>query len=93
MRILVVEDDRLLNNTLCYNLSAVDHEVDSALTLLLTNFLTCSKQSKRCEKDYRMDGRKQMENGMERIKLTNFSNFQKITLRNVLLMTLRNEVK
>ena len=100
MRILMVEDNRLLNNTLCYNLSAVDHEVDSALTLLLTNFLTCSKQSKRCEKDYRMDGRKQMENGMERIKLTNFSNkltnfsnFQKITLRNVLLMTLRNEVK
>ena len=30
---------------------------------------------------------------MERIKLTNFSNFQKITLRDVLLMTLRNEVK
>ena len=45
MRILMVEDNRLLNNTLCYNLSAVDHEVDSALTLLLTNFLTCSKQS------------------------------------------------
>lgn len=77
MRILMVEDNRLLNNTLCYNLSAVDHEVDSALTLLLTNFSTCSKQS----------------NGMEQMKLINFSNFQKITLRNVLLVTLRNEVK
>lgn len=32
MRILVVEDDRLLNNTLCYNLSATGHEVDAALT-------------------------------------------------------------
>ena len=32
MKILVVEDDRLLNNTLCYNLSAAGYEVDSALT-------------------------------------------------------------
>lgn len=32
MRILVVEDDRLLNNTLCYNLSAADYEVAAALT-------------------------------------------------------------
>ena len=32
MRILVVEDDRLLNNTLCYNLSATGYEVDAALT-------------------------------------------------------------
>lgn len=32
MKILVVEDDRLLNNTLCYNLSATGHEVDAALT-------------------------------------------------------------
>lgn len=32
MRILVVEDDRLLNNTLCYNLSAVGYTVDSAMT-------------------------------------------------------------
>lgn len=32
MRILVVEDDRLLNNTLCYNLSAAKYEVDAALT-------------------------------------------------------------
>lgn len=32
MRILVVEDDRLLNNTLCYNLSAAGYAVDAALT-------------------------------------------------------------
>ena len=32
MRILVVEDDRLLNNTLCYNLSAAGYEVDATLT-------------------------------------------------------------
>lgn len=32
MRILVVEDDRLLNRTLCYNLSAAGYEVDSAMT-------------------------------------------------------------
>lgn len=32
MRILVVEDDRLLNNTLCYNLIAVGYIVDSAMT-------------------------------------------------------------
>ena len=32
MRILVVEDDRLLNNTLCYNLSAAGYEVEAALT-------------------------------------------------------------
>ena len=32
MKILVVEDDRLLNNTLCYNLSATGYEVDAALT-------------------------------------------------------------
>ena len=32
MKILVVEDDRLLNNTLCYNLSAAGYEVDAALT-------------------------------------------------------------
>lgn len=31
MRILVVEDDRLLNNTLCYNLDTAGY-VDSALT-------------------------------------------------------------
>ena len=28
----MVEDDRLLNNTLCYNLSAAGYEVDAALT-------------------------------------------------------------
>ena len=32
MRILVVEDDRLLNNTLCYNLDTAGYAVDSALT-------------------------------------------------------------
>ena len=28
MRILVVEDDRLLNDTLCYNLTAAGYTVD-----------------------------------------------------------------
>ncbi|GMQ65368.1 response regulator transcription factor [Vallitalea maricola] len=32
MKILVVEDDRLLNNTLCYNLSASEYTVDAAIT-------------------------------------------------------------
>lgn len=32
MRILVVEDDRLLNSTLCYNLTAAGYQVDAALT-------------------------------------------------------------
>ena len=32
MRILVVEDDCLLNNTLCYNLSIGGYETDTALT-------------------------------------------------------------
>lgn len=32
MRILVVEDDRLLNHTLCYNLSVVGYKVDAAMT-------------------------------------------------------------
>lgn len=32
MHILVVEDDRLLNSTLCYNLNAGGYTVDSALT-------------------------------------------------------------
>ncbi len=32
MRILVVEDDHLLNSTLCYNLSAGGYKVDSAKT-------------------------------------------------------------
>ena len=34
MRILVVEDDRLLNNTLCYNLDTAGYFVDSALTVI-----------------------------------------------------------
>ncbi len=41
MRILVVEDDRLLNNTLCYNLNTAGYAVDSALTKsAASNFLT-----------------------------------------------------
>ena len=32
MRLLVVEDDHLLNNTLCYNLSASGYNVDAAMT-------------------------------------------------------------
>lgn len=32
MRLLVVEDDRLLNDTLCYNLSEAGYTVDSAIT-------------------------------------------------------------
>lgn len=32
MRILVVEDDRLLNDTLCYNLTAAGYTVDAALS-------------------------------------------------------------
>ena len=32
MRLLVVEDDNLLNNTLCYNLSAAGYTVDAAMT-------------------------------------------------------------
>lgn len=32
MKLLVVEDDRLLNNTLCYNLSTAGYTVDAAMT-------------------------------------------------------------
>ena len=32
MRILVVEDDRLLNSTLCYNLTTAGYLVEAALT-------------------------------------------------------------
>lgn len=40
MRILVVEDDRLLNHTLCYNLDTAGYTVDSALTkAAASNFL------------------------------------------------------
>lgn len=39
MRILVVEDDRLLNNTLCFNLNTMGYIVDSALSKqAATNF-------------------------------------------------------
>ena len=30
---MVVEDDRLLNNTLCYNLSMAGYTVDTAMTI------------------------------------------------------------
>ena len=43
MRILVVEDDHLLNNTLCYNLSAASYEVDAALTKCVAERF-CRKQ-------------------------------------------------
>ena len=33
MKILIVEDDRLLNSTLCYNLSYEDNDIDSALDI------------------------------------------------------------
>ena len=41
MRILVVEDDRLLNHTLCYNLEVAGYVVDSAMTKsAASSFLT-----------------------------------------------------
>ena len=43
MRILVVEDDRLLNTTLCYNLSAAGYEVEAALSKSVAERL-CEKQ-------------------------------------------------
>ena len=43
MKILVVEDDQLLNTTLCYNLSAAGYEVDAALTKGIAENL-CEKQ-------------------------------------------------
>jgi two-component system OmpR family response regulator len=43
MRILVVEDDRLLNTTLCYNLSADGYEVEAALSKSVAGRL-CGKQ-------------------------------------------------
>lgn len=44
MRILVVEDDRLLNNTLCYNLSTAGYVIDAALTKAVAERF-CEKQS------------------------------------------------
>ena len=44
MRILVVEDDRLLNTTLCYNLSATGYEAEAALTKCMAEQL-CVKQN------------------------------------------------
>ena len=43
MRILVVEDDRLLNTTLCYNLSADGYEVEAAFSKSVAGRL-CGKQ-------------------------------------------------
>lgn len=43
MKILVVEDDRLLNTTLCYNLSAAGYVVDTALNRAVASQL-CEKQ-------------------------------------------------
>ena len=39
MRILVVEDDQLLNSTLHYNLITVGYEVDAALTKMPNTFI------------------------------------------------------
>lgn len=44
MRILVVEDDHLLNNTLCYNLSTAGYVIDAALTKAVAEIF-CEKQS------------------------------------------------
>ena len=50
MRILVVEDDRLLNNTLCYNLNTAGYTVDSALTKsVASSFLTKQDYSHFCK--------------------------------------------
>lgn len=43
MKLLVVEDDRLLNSTLCYNLSMAGYRVDAALTKTAADQL-CEKQ-------------------------------------------------
>ena len=43
MRILVVEDDQLLNTTLCYNLSATGYKVDAAFTKSVAEKL-CNNQ-------------------------------------------------
>ena len=41
MKLLVVEDDRLLNNTLCYNLSAAGYTVDAAMTKSAVAIAAC----------------------------------------------------
>ena len=43
MKILVVEDDQILNTTLCYNLSVLGYEIDAALTKSTAEHL-CEKQ-------------------------------------------------
>ena len=44
MRILVVEDDRLVNTTVCYKLSTAGYDVDAALSKSIAERL-CGKQS------------------------------------------------
>lgn len=44
VRILVVEDDKLLNNTLCYNLTSAGYMVDAALTKTVASSF-CEKQN------------------------------------------------
>lgn len=44
VRILVVEDDKLLNNTLCYNLTSAGYTVDAALTKAVASSF-CEKQN------------------------------------------------
>ena len=44
MRFLAVEDDRLLNTTICYNLSTAGYDVDAALSKSIAERL-CGKQS------------------------------------------------
>lgn len=44
MRILVVEDDRLLNRTLCYNLTAAGYTIDSAAGKEEVRSYYCKKQ-------------------------------------------------
>ena len=43
MRILVVEDDQLLNKTLSYNLSAVGYSVDGAICPSMITILRWSR--------------------------------------------------
>ena len=44
MKILVVEDDRLLNSTLCYNLSVAGYEADAALTKSAAELLSAKQE-------------------------------------------------
>ena len=44
MKILVAEDDRLLNSTLCYNLSVAGNEADAALTKSAAELLSAKQE-------------------------------------------------